>query len=223
MKKTLKIFETIIVSVLSFVLIAVFGLLLICLLFIYETPEYPPESDWHLTTDELFIEYGQKYVDYIEETIDSYDLEHTFNQELIHYYSNDENCYITTAEFTDGYKLEVYINQSTDIYIELEKDSENPENVYNVKQEYFDMIYKIGQFCIYEFNGNENTFPSLMKKNDDSSDSIFYYSSYRWRKPIDSSNPCEYYAAAFLNDDGETAIVRFTLQAYLTDKNIWGK
>ncbi len=189
----------------------------------YARSKYPPKSDWHLTTDELFIEYGQRYVDYIEKTIDSYGLEYTFKEKIVNKTFSDENDYLytTTAVFTDGYQLTTSIYQNKMFNIKLINENENPENVYNIKQEYFDIIYKIGQFCIYDFYGDENTFLGLMEEDTDPSDYRFYNSSYKWTESKKYIDPCAYYATACLNGDGETATVSFSLHAYLTDKNVW--
>ncbi len=189
----------------------------------YKGKNYPPKSEWHLTTNELFVEYGQKYVDYAVNIINSYNLDCNITSELKSYNRYDEKLvsyYLIETVFADGYQLEITFGEDESrFYVKLFNNNVLFTDVYDIKYEYLEIIYKIAIFSVYDFYGDINTIPKLINEGKKENGDTLYYRRYRWLETFEKK--CEYVVRSYKNYNKEDAVVEIVIKAYLTDKNIW--
>lgn len=183
-----------------------------------------PDEDWHITNEELFIEYYQKYLDYAIEVVDSYSIEYDYTIDLIETQKKNMTIryYKLKYNFNDVYKLTAVFGHneydsgfnSGYISLHLETEVEEFEELKSIDYNYFEIMHKINEFSTYNLHGDINTYIELFNEMID--DNGISKSYYYHKEPYDG-----YYVNTF-NYNGKIRFV-FDFSGRLTNKNIWDK
>lgn len=201
-----------------------FILMILFILFIPSGCARYPDEDWHITNEELFIEYYQKYVDYAIEVVDSYSLDHEYTLELKETPKTNATMRYYEIIFQLNYGYKLYITfvhhqyksgySSGYIVMYLETQVEKLEELKNIDYNYFKIMHIINEFSIYNLHGDVNTYIELF--NEMLEDNGISKSYYYHKEPHDG-----YY----VNTSNYNDMLRFQFKfvGMLTDKNIWDK
>ncbi len=189
------------------------------------TNKYVPNSEWHLNSNSLFAEYGKKYLDEVDDILNDYDLEYTTEKEFKNLRKRGNrvySAYIMNIIFSDGYVLEISIGEELAIInMFLVNKKVEEANIYDINSEYFEIMYKIAQFCMYDLHGSSSTFLELIESGKKDADDVYFSNTYNWYSS--SEMQCEYHVSGYKNSKNEFSTVFIWLKGYLTDKNIYKK
>ena len=149
-------------------------IIIYCLILIGCEKNYYNEV-WHLDTEEKSIIFLPKYKEYTLNIIDEYNIEYKLSEIQDSNYIKLLFIFENRDELTIIFRNREY--QYGNLSITLDCFGNESDFFRNINNQYYEIIYKIGYFCAFDFRGNKDTFENLMLKciSENTKGDAYYY------------------------------------------------